>query len=378
MVEEGAEITSSVSSIPILEDSVIKPMNTSSFKPDQWLEKACSAVAACADLRALEALRVQFLGKKGEITALLKGLGALPPEDRSAAGQMIHQVRAVIEGSLAQRLSHLQSVERAAQIAREAVDVTLPGRKRTEIGGIHPITQMIDRIVEIFSRLGFDVVEGVEVENEFYNFTALNTPEHHPARAMHDTFYLEAEGLLLRSHTSPVQIHAMRAQGAPLRVLAPGKAFRCDSDLTHTPMFHQMEGLCVDRHLTLGDLKGIMSYFLQTFFGVCVATRFRPSYFPFTEPSAEVDISCIRCEGRGCRICKQTGWLEVLGCGMVHPNVLTGVKIDPEQYTGFAFGAGIERLAMLYYGIPDIRLNFENNLAFLEQFNIDQRSDSAS
>jgi phenylalanyl-tRNA synthetase alpha chain len=264
------------------------------------------------------------------------------------------------------RKSVLEASELEERLKRETIDVTLPGRgQRT--GGLHPVTLTLRRISQLFKNIGFDIVEGPEVEDDYHNFEALNIPAHHPARAMHDTFYFD-EHTLLRTHTSPVQVRIMETQSPPLRVIAPGRVYRCDSDLTHTPMFHQVEGVVVDRDVSFADLKGILYEFLTLFFEKDMQVRFRPSYFPFTEPSAEVDIECVMCGGEGCRVCKQTGWLEVMGCGMIHPRVFEFVKIDPERYTGFAFGLGVERLAMLRYGINDLRLFFENDLRFLSQF----------
>ncbi len=318
------------------------------------------------DLKSLDDIRVQYLGKSGELTTLLKNLGNLSLEERPEAGKNINIAKQQIQEALNNKRDELQQELIAQQLAGESIDVTLPG-KNVRVGRKHPVTLTIDRFCDLFATMGFTRREGPEVEDEFFNFTALNTPAHHPARAMHDTFYLE-NSKLLRSHTSTVQIHTMQNEKPPLRILSPGKAYRCDSDLTHTPMFHQIEGLMVDEETSFADLKGILSDFFPKFFGRELAVRFRPSYFPFTEPSAEVDIACISCNGKGCRICSHTGWLEVMGCGVVHPNVLKAVNIDPEKYTGFAFGAGVERLAMLYYGIPDIRLNFENDIRYLQQF----------
>lgn len=330
------------------------------------ISQAVARIKQEEDLKNLEEIRVAYLGKKGELTALLKDLGRLSPEERPEAGKEINIAKQQIQQELTKQRDKLQRALFNQKLATETIDVTLPGRD-VAIGSKHPVTLTIDRFCDLFATIGFTRREGPEVEAEFFNFTALNTPENHPARAMHDTFYLE-NNKLLRSHTSTVQIRTMQAEKPPLRILSPGKAYRCDSDLTHTPMFHQIEGLMVDEETTFADLKGIIAEFFQQFFGRELDVRFRPSYFPFTEPSAEVDIACVSCNGKGCRICSHTGWLEVMGCGVVHPNVLKAVNIDPEKYTGFAFGAGVERLAMLYYGIPDIRLNFENDIRYLEQF----------
>ena len=332
--------------------------------------EALSKIKQEQDLKNLEQIRVDYLGKKGELTSLLKNLGQLSPEERPKAGEIVNVAKQKIQEELNKQKIKLEQELINIKLSSEKIDVTLPGRSILA-GNKHPITLTIDRFANLFASIGFTLREGPEVEDEFYNFSALNTPENHPARAMHDTFYLEdifAKKMLLRSHTSPVQIRTMENEKPPLRILAPGKAYRCDSDLTHTPMFHQIEGLMVDEFTTFADLKGVIVQFLKNFFERDLAVRFRPSFFPFTEPSAEVDIGCIKCQSKGCRICKQTGWLEVMGCGVVHPSVLKAVNIDPEKYTGFAFGAGIERFAMLYYGIPDIRLNYENDVRFLKQF----------
>ncbi len=316
---------------------------------------------------ALDAVRVAYLGKKGELTAQLKNLGQLPAEERPAAGQAINQVKAQIQELLETRKSALSDLAIASRLQSETVDISLPGR-RSGAGGLHPVTLTMNRIDKMFGKLGFDAAEGPEVEDDFHNFEALNIPEHHPARAMHDTFYFD-DGRLLRTHTSPVQIRVMENQEPPLRVIAPGRVYRCDSDLTHTPMFHQVEGLLVDVDVSFSVLKGTLEEFLQMFFEQDdLKTRFRPSYFPFTEPSMEVDISCVMCAGEGCRVCSHTGWLEVIGCGMVHPEVFRHTGVDSEKYTGYAFGMGVERLAMLRYGVNDLRLFFDNDLRFLQQF----------
>jgi phenylalanyl-tRNA synthetase alpha chain len=278
----------------------------------------------------------------------------------------VNQVKRDISACIEQKMQILKEQELLARLETEVIDVTLSGRNR-EPGSLHPVTQVKHRVNDYFSRLGFDIVEGLEIETEFYNFEALNIPSHHPARAMHDTFYF-GDGRLLRTHTSPVQIHTMEQRSPPLRLIAPGRVYRCDSDVTHTPMFHQVEALFIDKEATLAGLKGLLQDFFAHFFGRELAIRFRASYFPFTEPSAEVDIECTQCSGRGCRSCQFTGWLEVLGCGMVHPNVLTAVNISPDEYQGWAFGMGMDRLAMLYYGIEDLRMMFENDMAFLSQF----------
>ncbi|MCZ6796884.1 MAG: phenylalanine--tRNA ligase subunit alpha [Gammaproteobacteria bacterium] len=334
---------------------------------DSLLEKALQAINQSQDLASLDTVRVAYLGKKGEITAKLKTLGQIPTEQRPAAGQAINAIKLQIQTSVEQRKSLINENLINDKLSSETVDITLPGRAERS-GGLHPVTLTMNRIQKMFAKLGFDVVEGPEVEDEFYNFEALNIPEHHPARAMHDTFYFN-DNRLLRTHTSPVQIRVLEKQAPPVRIIAPGRVYRCDSDITHTPMFHQVEGLLVDKNVSFSDLKGTLEEFLKLFFEQDdLETRFRPSYFPFTEPSMEVDISCVMCNGGGCRVCSHTGWLEILGCGMVHPEVFRHVSIDSEAFTGYAFGLGVERLAMLRYGVNDLRLFFENDLRFLRQF----------
>jgi len=331
------------------------------------LKSATASIQAAKDLASLDQLRVAYLGKKGEVTSLLKNLGQLPGSERREAGQEINKVKQAIQQLLEDRKQILNEELINARLAAETIDVTLPGRN-LEKGGLHPVTLTMTRIEKMFGKLGFDVAVGPEVEDDFHNFEALNIPEHHPARAMHDTFYFDAS-TLLRTHTSPVQIRTLEKQAPPVRVIAPGRVYRCDSDLTHTPMFHQVEGLLVDENVSFADLKGTLQEFLKMFFEQDdLKTRFRPSYFPFTEPSMEVDISCVMCEGKGCRVCSHTGWLEVLGCGMVHPEVFRHTHIDPDKFTAYAFGMGVERLAMLRYGVNDLRLFFENDLRFLQQF----------
>jgi len=333
----------------------------------ELLSQAIEQVAAAADLRALDDVRVAYLGKSGKITEQLKSLGKLPKEERSAAGQVINQAKVELQKSIEARKTGLEQAALNARLAGETIDISLPGRN-AQSGGLHPVTRTIERIEKLFANAGFSVAEGPEIEDDYHNFEALNIPAHHPARAMHDTFYFD-EHLLLRTHTSPVQIRVMENAEPPMKVIAPGRVYRCDSDLTHTPMFHQVEGFLVDENVTFADLKGIIHDFLQGFFEKDLKVRFRPSYFPFTEPSAEVDIECVMCEGEGCRVCSQTGWLEVLGCGMIHPEVMKHVNIDSEKYSGYAFGMGVERLTMLRYGVNDLRLFFENDLRFLRQFN---------
>ena len=322
-------------------------------------------VAASGDLQALEATRIEALGKKGSITAQLKLLGGLPPEERRAAGARINTAKQQLTEAIDARRQDLERAAVTENLASGAIDVTLPGRGECQ-GGLHPVTRTRLRIEEIFRQAGFSVAEGPEVEDDFHNFEALNIPADHPARAMHDTFYFP-DGRLLRTHTSPVQIRAMCESSVPMRIIAPGRVYRCDSDMTHTPMFHQVEGLVVDEGISFAHLKAILAHFVEAFFERPRALRFRPSYFPFTEPSAEVDIQCVFCDGAGCRVCKQTGWLEVLGCGMVHPNVFASCGVDPDRWQGYAFGMGIDRMAMLRYAVNDLRLFFENDLRFLEQ-----------
>lgn len=335
---------------------------------NQLVEAAEEAINQAADLKSLDDIRVAYLGKKGSITERMKMLGKLSKEEKPAAGQAINVAKQAVQKSLEARKENLNNAELETKLSSETIDVTLPGRGQ-QAGGLHPVTRTMERIEELFSQMGFEVATGPEIEDEFHNFEALNIPETHPARAMHDTFYFP-DGHLLRTHTSPVQVRTMKEKAPPLRVIAPGRVYRCDSDITHTPMFHQVEGLMVDENVSFTDLKAILIDFLQKFFEQDdLSVRFRPSYFPFTEPSAEADIECVMCGGEGCRVCSHTGWLEVLGCGMVHPNVLTSVEIDKEKYIGFAFGMGVERLAMLRYGVNDLRLFFENDLRFLKQFN---------
>ena len=331
------------------------------------LDQAKASIAAAKSLKELDDLRVKFLGKKGELTALLKGLGKLSKEERPKMGEAINQAKVKLQNLLTDRKNHLETLELEKRLLKEKIDVSLPGRN-VEMGGLHPVTITLNRIQSLFAKNGFEVETGPEIEDDFHNFTALNIPEHHPARAMHDTFYFD-ENTVLRTHTSPVQIRTMENKKPPLRIIAPGRVYRCDSDITHTPMFHQVEGLIVDKDANFAQLKGLLIDFLRAYFEKeDLQVRFRPSYFPFSEPSAEADIECVICGGEGCRVCKKTGWLEVLGCGVVHPNVLNSVDIDAEEYTGLAFGMGVERLAMLRYGVNDLRLFFENDIRFLRQF----------
>ncbi|MGB1157837.1 MAG: phenylalanine--tRNA ligase subunit alpha [Porticoccaceae bacterium] len=333
---------------------------------EQIVDRAQTAVAAANDLSSLETLRVEYLGKKGQLTGLLKSLGSLDADQRPAAGAKINEAKQALLAQIDQRKTVLETEVLNRRLASETIDVSLPGRVQ-QGGGVHPVTRTMARIEAIFSRVGYRVEVGPEIEDDYHNFEALNIPSHHPARAMHDTFYINPS-TVLRTHTSPVQVRTMETQQPPIRVICPGRVYRCDSDLTHTPMFHQVEGLVVDRDISFADLKGVVDQFLKAFFEADLPVRFRPSYFPFTEPSAEVDIQCTNCGGEGCRVCSHTGWLEVMGCGMVHPNVLASCNVDGEKYSGFAFGMGVERLAMLRYGVNDLRLFFENDLRFLKQF----------
>jgi phenylalanyl-tRNA synthetase alpha chain len=328
--------------------------------------RALADIDASADLTALEEVRVRVLGKKGLLTEQLKGLGSLSAVERPAAGQQINEAKAAVHAALEMHRIRLEQTLLERELASGRLDVTLPGRGQ-ETGSVHPVTRTRLRIEHIFAQAGFQIATGPEVEDDFHNFEALNIPKNHPARAMHDTFYFP-DGRLLRTHTSPVQIRAMRATPPPLAVIAPGRVYRIDSDTTHTPMFHQVEGICIGENISFANLKAMLHTFVERFFEQRLGMRMRPSYFPFTEPSAEVDIECVFCHGRGCKVCKQTGWLEILGCGMVHPNVLTAAGLDPESWQGYAFGMGIDRLAMLRYGVNDLRLFFENDLQFLKQF----------
>jgi phenylalanyl-tRNA synthetase alpha chain len=347
-------------------------------------DEALGLVDNASELSVLDQVRVDYLGKKGQITALLKTLGQLSNEERPAVGAKINDAKQQVQDAIAQKKNRLEQTAIDIKLASEKIDVTLEGRNSSR-GGLHPVTRTLARIEAIFSSVGYSIEKGPEIEDDYHNFEALNIPSHHPARAMHDTFYVDKTSMgfvagaseleveyVLRTHTSPVQVrvmeNAMKESGPPIRVICPGRVYRCDSDLTHTPMFHQVEGLVIDKSISFADLKGTVDQFLKSFFEADVPVRFRPSYFPFTEPSAEVDIQCTNCGGNGCRVCSHTGWLEVMGCGMVHPNVFEASGIDTEAYSGFAFGMGVERLAMLRYGVNDLRLFFENDLKFLEQF----------
>ena len=330
--------------------------------------EAARLIDECPDREALEALRVRFLGRKGEITAMLRGLGGLPAGERPAAGQAVNSLKNDLSGLLDARGLALRQRDERGEFLRETIDVTLPGVPLPR-GARHPVSLVMERITEIFTGLGFALEEGPEVESDWYNFGALNFPADHPARDMQATLYV-TDDLLLRTHTSPVQVRVMQRQKPPLRCIMPGRVYRCDSDVSHSPMFHQVEGLAVGEGVSFGELKGLLGFFVRRMFGAGAKLRFRPSFFPFTEPSAEIDISCVICAGRGCRVCKGSGWLEILGAGMVHPAVFEAVGYDPERYTGYAFGMGVERIAMLRYGIDDIRLFFDNDVRFLEQFKI--------
>ena len=331
-------------------------------------EQALQDLETVTSLEELKNLKVQYLGKKGSLTEILRGMGALSAEERPKIGQIVNELRAELEGKIEEHSKVLEEKALADKLANEKVDITLPGRA-PKIGHLHPITLTMREIKKIFMRIGFDVNEGPEIENDYYNFEALNLPKDHPARDMQDSFYITEE-YLLRTHTSPVQARTMQSKGGnePVRMIAPGRVYRRDYDATHSPMFHQVEGLVIDKGISLADLKGTLELFLKEMFGSNVKVRLRPSFFPFTEPSAEVDISCVICGGKGCRVCKNSGWLEILGSGMVHPNVLTMSGYDPQQVSGFAFGMGVERIAMLKYGIDDLRLFFENDLRFIRQF----------
>ena len=315
----------------------------------------------------LEAIRVKYLGKKGELTQILRGMGKLSPEERPVMGQLANKVRGDIESELSSKVREIEEMALAKRLREESIDVTLPG-KRPSLGGLHPLTTVLNLITDVFLGMGFNVAEGPEVELDYYNFEALNIPRNHPARDTQDTFYIN-QNILLRTHTSPTQIRVMERQSPPIKIIVPGRVYRSDAvDATHSPIFHQIEGLVVDENITMGDLKGVLDVFAKRMFGEKTRTRFRPHHFPFTEPSAEMDVSCVTCDGTGCRICSNTGWIEILGAGMVHPKVLEYGKIDPNRYSGFAFGMGLDRIANQIYGIDDIRLLYENDIRFLSQF----------
>ena len=331
-------------------------------------EQALAELAEVSSLDALKDLRVKYLGKKGPMTEILRGMGKLSAEERPKIGQIVNEIKNLLEEEITAKTTVLEQKALADKLANEKVDITLPGRQPRE-GHLHPVTLTMREIKKIFMRMGFDVMEGPEIERDYYNFELLNLPKDHPARDMQDTFYITEE-FLLRTHTSPVQARTMQSRepNSPIRMIAPGTVYRCDYDATHSPMFHQVEGLVVDKGVTMGDLKGILELFAKQTFGEETKIRFRPHHFPFTEPSAEVDVSCFACGGKGCRMCKGEGWIEILGAGMVHPNVLRECNIDPEVYSGYAFGFGIERIAMLKYHIDDMRLLYENDVRFLNQF----------
>ncbi len=329
-------------------------------------KKSAGEIAAAQTEAELAAVRVKYLGRKGLLTQYLRNLGQLSIEEKQIRGKRANELKENLSSRFEEAQAALTALKKERAFREEAIDVTLPGR-RGDCGHAHPVTQVLEEICAIFSGIGFAIVEGPEIENDYYNFEALNIPKDHPARDMQDTFYVE-ESVVLRTHTSPVQVRIMEKQAPPVRIISPGRVYRPDSDVSHTPMFHQVEGLLVDRGVTFGDLKGILSVFLKQIFGEETVLRFRPSYFPFTEPSAEVDIQCVMCRGKGCRVCGQSGWLEILGSGMVDPAVYENVGYDPEEFSGFAFGLGVERIAMLKYGISDIRLFYENERRFLQQF----------
>ncbi|NLB43344.1 MAG: phenylalanine--tRNA ligase subunit alpha [Clostridiales bacterium] len=336
-------------------------------KLEQLKIKAMEALEGLNDLGQLEEFRVKFMGKKGELTQVLRGMGKLSAEERPAMGQLANEIRDSLEEELAKKTNALKEAALEKRLAEEAIDVTIPG-KIPNLGNLHPITKTLDELKDIFLGMGFDVAEGPEVEWDSNNFEALNIPKNHPSRDMQDTFYIN-ENILLRTHTSPVQIRTMLKQKPPIKIICPGRVYRSDAvDATHSPVFHQIEGLVVDKNITMGDLKGVLDVFAKQVFGPDTKTKFRPHHFPFTEPSAEVDVSCAICHGEGCRVCSHTGWIEILGAGMVHPKVLLNCGIDPEVYSGFAFGMGVDRITNLKYGIDDIRLLFENDIRFLKQF----------
>lgn len=333
---------------------------------NEMKDKALEELNLVTDKKSVEDLKVKYLGKKGELTGMMKLIATLPNEEKPKLGQAVNIAKQALQDALNIKLELFETQEINEKLASEKIDVTLDGVGQNQ-GSLHPVTKTLNRIEAFFKQNGFSVEVGPEIESDYYNFETLNIPSHHPARAMHDTFYVD-DNHVLRTHTSGVQIRTMENQEPPIRIIAPGRVYRCDSDITHTPMFHQVEGLLVEKDVSFADLKGLLHAFLNSFFEKDLKVRFRPSYFPFTEPSAEADMECVMCNGKGCRVCKQTGWLEVLGCGMVHPKVLKAGKVDPEIYQGFAFGMGVERLSMLRYGIDDLRMFFENDLRFLKQF----------
>ncbi|AHH46580.1 phenylalanyl-tRNA synthetase [Francisella tularensis subsp. holarctica PHIT-FT049] len=333
---------------------------------EQMKDKALAELNLVKDKKTLDDIRVKYLGKKGELTEMMKLIATLPNDEKPKLGQAVNIAKQALQEAINLKLANFEEQELNEKLAQEKIDITLSGVGQNQ-GSLHPVTKTLNRIEAFFKQNGFAIEFGPEIESDYYNFETLNIPSHHPARAMHDTFYID-ETHVLRTHTSGVQIRTMEKQQPPIRIIAPGRVYRCDSDITHTPMFHQVEGLLVDKDVSFADLKGLLHVFLNSFFEKDLKVRFRPSYFPFTEPSAEADIECVMCDGKGCRVCKHTGWLEVLGCGMVHPKVLKAGNIGSEKYQGFAFGMGVERLSMLRYGIDDLRMFFENDLRFLKQF----------
>lgn len=332
------------------------------------VSQALDAVLQCADSKSLADVRVRFLGKNGEMTAVMKGMGKLSPEERPQMGKLVNEAREKIENALAEKDKKIKEAELCAKLSAEAVDVTLPSKPTRELGSVHPLTRIKNEIIDIFKGFGFSVAEGPEIETDYFNFQLMNVPKDHPARDMQDTFYID-ENILLRTHTSPMQARIMTTQKPPIRVVVPGKVYRSDDDASHSPIFNQIEGLAVDKKITLGDLQGVLTAFAEKIFSNDTKTRFRPSYFPFTEPSVEMDVTCSICGGKGCRVCKDTGWVEILGAGVVNPHVLDMCGLDSNEYSGFAFGFGVERIAMLKYGVPNIKMFYENDVRFLKQFN---------
>ncbi len=330
--------------------------------------QALDDVAKCADSKSLTDIRVKFLGKNGEMTSVMKGMGKLSPEKRPAMGKLVNEAREKIENAIAEKDKKIKDEELALKLSAEAVDVTLPSKPTREVGSVHPLTRIKNEIIDIFKGFGFSVAEGPEIETDYFNFQLMNVPKDHPARDMQDTFYID-DNILLRTHTSPMQARIMTTQKPPMRVVVPGKVYRSDDDASHSPIFNQIEGLAVDKKITLGDLQGVLTAFAEKIFSKDTKTRFRPSYFPFTEPSVEMDVTCSICGGKGCRVCKDTGWVEILGAGVVNPHVLDMCGLDSNEYSGFAFGFGVERIAMLKYAVPNIKMFYENDVRFLKQFN---------
>lgn len=330
--------------------------------------QALDDVAKCADSKSLTDIRVKFLGKNGEMTSVMKGMGKLSPEERPAMGKLVNEAREKIENAIAKKDKKIKDEELALKLSAEAVDVTLPSKPTREVGSVHPLTRIKNEIIDIFKSFGFSVAEGPEIETDYFNFQLMNVPKDHPARDMQDTFYID-DNILLRTHTSPMQARIMTTQKPPIRVVVPGKVYRSDDDASHSPIFNQIEGLAVDKKITLGDLQGVLTAFAEKIFSKDTKTRFRPSYFPFTEPSVEMDVTCSICGGKGCRVCKDTGWVEILGAGVVNPHVLDMCGLDSNEYSGFAFGFGVERIAMLKYAVPNIKMFYENDVRFLKQFN---------